>query len=141
LCAVITLTLAFVFSRFGFATIVDIFYPIEGIFGGIFIIYAIVFYFKNKKRFIFKKYSLIKGENTGESSELVMTDQKIFYEDKNGEKKQNKNKKIKENIAKSNGNHLNKNDNLKSIAVLKKKSGVEIVKHYKNSKAKIIKLM
>ena len=55
LCSVITLTLGFIFSRFGFATIVEIFYPIEGIFGGIFIIYSIVFYFKNKNRFFAKE--------------------------------------------------------------------------------------
>jgi len=48
ICAVITLSLGFIFSRFGFATIVDIFYPIEGIFGGVFIVYTFVFYLKNK---------------------------------------------------------------------------------------------
>lgn len=67
LCAVITLTLAFIFSRFGFATIVDIFYPIEGIFGGVFIIYSVIFYFKNKKRFLANKIMLINSKNTAES--------------------------------------------------------------------------
>ena len=44
----LTLGLGFVFSRFGFATIVEIFYPIEGIFGGVFILYSMEYYFKNR---------------------------------------------------------------------------------------------
>ena len=49
LCAVITLTLGFVFSRFGFSTIVDFFYPLEGIFAFVMIVCCTAYYFKNKK--------------------------------------------------------------------------------------------
>lgn len=50
LCCVLTLFVGFVFSRFGFSTIVDIFYPLEGVFGAIFIVYAAIFYFKSKSK-------------------------------------------------------------------------------------------
>lgn len=48
LCAVIVMTLGFIFSRFGFANIVDIFYPLEGAIGLIFIIMSIKYYFQNR---------------------------------------------------------------------------------------------
>lgn len=50
LCCAITMTVGFVFSRFGFSTIVSIFYPMEGIFGAIFIGYATAYYFKSKNK-------------------------------------------------------------------------------------------
>ena len=50
LCGVIVLTLGFIFSRFGFAIIVDIFYPLEGVFSLIFIIFAFVYYIKLKHK-------------------------------------------------------------------------------------------
>lgn len=74
ICSVITLSLGFVFSRFGFSTIVDIFYPIEGIFGGIFIVYSVVYYFKTKKQFLLKEYSKINTGKTAESVEFVPND-------------------------------------------------------------------
>lgn len=49
LCGVIVLSLGFVFSRFGFSTIVDIFYPLEGIFGFIIIVICSVYYLKQKR--------------------------------------------------------------------------------------------
>ena len=49
-CSVIVLTLGFVFSRFGFSTIVDVFYPIDGAFGAIIIVYSIIYYYKNRKQ-------------------------------------------------------------------------------------------
>ena len=67
LCSVITVGLGFVFSRFGFSTIVDIFYPLEGIFGGVFIVYAIVFYFKNKNMFFAQQKMELSQRLTAES--------------------------------------------------------------------------
>lgn len=49
LCGVITITIGFVFSRFGFSTIVNIFYPLEGIFALVMIIYCTIYYLKNLK--------------------------------------------------------------------------------------------
>ena len=66
-CAVLTLFLAFVFSRFGFATIVDVFYPIEGIFGGLFIIYSVIFYFKNKSKFLAMELKTVNSQSFAES--------------------------------------------------------------------------
>ena len=60
-CLVITLTVGFVLSRFGFSTIVDVFYPLEGIFALVIIIYSTVYYFKNKSRY--KRYYNIQKEN------------------------------------------------------------------------------
>lgn len=51
-CAVIILTLGFVFSRFGFSNIVNIFYPLEGVFAFIMIIFSARYYFKNRKTFM-----------------------------------------------------------------------------------------
>lgn len=48
-CAVIVMSIGFVFSRFGFATIVDVFYPIEGVFGLIFILICLVYLIKQRK--------------------------------------------------------------------------------------------
>ena len=73
-CSVVTLSLGFVFSRFGFSTIVDIFYPIEGIFGGIFIVYSVAYYFKTKKQFLLKEYSNINAGKTAESVEFASND-------------------------------------------------------------------
>ena len=47
ICAVIVLSIGFVFSRFGFSIIVDIFYPIEGIFGLVFIVICFIYHIKN----------------------------------------------------------------------------------------------
>lgn len=74
LCIVIVLTLGFVFSRFGFSTIVDIFYPIEGIFGGIFILYSIIYYFKNKKQYELKERALLENLKFAESKSLFEFD-------------------------------------------------------------------
>ena len=49
LCSVIVLSVGFVFSRFGFSTIVSIFYPIEGVFGAIILLYFTIYVLKNKK--------------------------------------------------------------------------------------------
>lgn len=49
LISAIILTLAFIFSSFGFSYIVNIIYPIEGIIGSFFIIFCLKFYIKNKK--------------------------------------------------------------------------------------------
>ena len=73
-CSVVTLSLGFVFSRFGFSTIVDIFYPVEGIFGGIFIVYSVVYYFKTQKQFLLKEYSNINAGKTAESVEFASND-------------------------------------------------------------------
>ena len=70
LCIVIVLGLSFVFSRFGFSTIVDVFYPIEGIFGGIFIIYSIVYYYKNKRKFELKERLILENLKLAESKSL-----------------------------------------------------------------------
>jgi uncharacterized membrane protein YkvI len=40
---------AFIVSRLGFSYIVEMFYPIEGMFGLIFILGVIGFYYKNRK--------------------------------------------------------------------------------------------
>lgn len=73
MCSVIVLTLGFIFSRFGFANIVKIFYPIEGIFGLFFIIYLIVFYFKNKKIYEAKQNAIIDNYNLSQSKALDVT--------------------------------------------------------------------
>lgn len=51
LCSVIVLTTGFIFSRFGFSTIVSVFYPLEGILGFVFIVNASVYYIKNKQKY------------------------------------------------------------------------------------------
>jgi uncharacterized membrane protein YkvI len=43
-------TLAFFISRLGFVQIVDIFYPLEGVFGFIFIYGVVAFYYKNRQK-------------------------------------------------------------------------------------------
>lgn len=76
MCSVIVLTLGFIFSRFGFANIVKIFYPIEGIFGLFFIIYLVVYYFKNKKVYMAKQNAIIENYNLAQSKtqEITYTD-------------------------------------------------------------------
>ena len=76
MCSVIVLTLGFIFSRFGFANIVRIFYPIEGIFGLFFIIYLVVYYFKNKKAYIAKQNAIIENYNLSQNKA-----QEITYKD------------------------------------------------------------
>ena len=49
LVSAITLTLAFILSFFGFNYIVNMFYPIQGVIGIVFIVFALIFYFKNRK--------------------------------------------------------------------------------------------
>lgn len=73
ICSVIVLTLGFIFSRFGFANIVKIFYPIEGIFGLFFIIYLVVYYFKNKKVYIAKQNAIIENYNLFQSKSQEIT--------------------------------------------------------------------
>ena len=76
MCSVIVLSLGFIFSRFGFANIVKIFYPIEGIFGLFFIIYLVVYYFKNKKVYMAKQNAIIENYNLAQSKtqEITYTD-------------------------------------------------------------------
>lgn len=59
-CAVVVLTLGFLFSRFGFSTIVSVFYPIEGIFGAVFIVLSTLFYFRNKSRYEQNSYMVVR---------------------------------------------------------------------------------
>ena len=64
-CSVVVLTLGFIFSRFGFSTIVDIFYPIEGIFGLFFIIYTTIYFLKKqhqKKLVISDQNAIVKPD-------------------------------------------------------------------------------
>jgi uncharacterized membrane protein YkvI len=44
----IIITLAFLISRLGFVQIVDLFYPLEGLFGFVFILGIVVYYYKNR---------------------------------------------------------------------------------------------
>ena len=83
LCAVVTLTLAFVFSRFGFATIVDFFYPLEGIFGTVFIVYSAIYYFKNKNRFLAKDLMQINLQKSAQS--------KSYFDEQNKKNTKNAN--------------------------------------------------
>ena len=109
-CSVIVLTLAFIFSRFGFATIVDIFYPIEGIFGTIFIAYSAIFYFKNKKNF-----DKISAQNDSLSSDdLALLSKKTA--DASDE--------VKTEISEQN--------QVKSLKIEKKNGKVFVTKKYKN---------
>lgn len=56
LCSVITLVVGFAFSRFGFSTIVEVFYPLEGIFAFVLIVCCAIYYFKNQKKFKTQKH-------------------------------------------------------------------------------------
>ena len=68
LCSAIVLTLGFIFSRFGFSTIVSVFYPIEGIFGGVIILYSIIFYYKNKRKYEAKERAIVSNMQIAESN-------------------------------------------------------------------------
>ena len=46
----IIITLAFLLSRLGFSKIVEIFYPLEGLFGLVFIAGVVAYYYKNRKK-------------------------------------------------------------------------------------------
>ncbi|MDD4211539.1 MAG: hypothetical protein PHC46_04050 [Clostridia bacterium] len=46
----IIVTLAFIVSRLGFSNIVQFFYPIEGVFGLVFIVGVIAYYYKNRQK-------------------------------------------------------------------------------------------
>ena len=85
LCSVITITLGFIFSRFGFSTIVGVFYPIEGVFGGIFIVYSIVYYFKNRKKYQRYEIMEIAESKVEQSAEILNKDfeKSIQTDDKN----------------------------------------------------------
>lgn len=50
ICTCIITLIGFILSRLGFADIVETFYPIKGVLGLFFIIFAIIFYFKNRKK-------------------------------------------------------------------------------------------
>lgn len=78
LCGVIVLTMGFVFSRFGFSTIVDIFYPIEGIFGSIFIIISALFYFKNlkNKKNVNEKTPIVDGVSVSKKNGQIVIKKK-----------------------------------------------------------------
>ena len=75
-CSIVVLSLGFIFSRFGFTNIVNIFYPIEGAFGLFFIIYLVVFYFKNRKAFEAKQQAIIDNYNLSQSRA-----QEVSYKD------------------------------------------------------------
>ena len=154
MCAVVTLTLAFIFSRFGFAKIVDIFYPIEGIFGGLFIIYSIIFYFKNKAKFLAVERKNLVANSFAESKNLSQDSSKfneMFLEienldhqnlqnDKNKEnqnltknniktsKNRQKNTKKRQNYSKN-----NKIEDLISIKITKQNNGIVKEKKYKRN--------
>lgn len=143
ICSVIVLTLGFIFSRFGFSTIVDVFYPIEGVFGAVFIIFSIIYYFKNKS--IYEKEqkillnhlesmdNILKKENLNfTANELDYTKVKnISQREVNAhkEKKQRRISNLNDTDLKS-----EKNDDLKGLTVEKKNGEVVIKKIKKRSK-------
>ena len=163
-CAVITLSLAFVFSRFGFSTIVDIFYPLEGIFGAIFIAYSAVYYFKNKNRFLSQELMQINYQKSAQSKELFdkstyqflnnsndvtsLNSKDIVFQNSkninsnNSEKNTSKcyvlhknEQKTSKNVAKPNKNYqFSITDKVVSIKVDKLHAGIKKTKRYKSGK-------
>lgn len=140
LCCVITLTLGFIFSRFGFSTIVDIFYPLEGIFGGVFIVYSVVFYFKNKKVFFAKEKRELSQRLTAESLSLDVD----MVAPKNSFKKAGKinnviNSKNHKKISKKNHyKNRTQKGKLKSITISKNGPDIKIKKEYTKNKVEIL---
>lgn len=133
ICSVITLTLGFIFSRFGFSNIVDIFYPIEGIFGALLIVYCAVYYFKNKKSYtIMQQMGVLVQSNlqtNGKAKNKTILPTSIQgkqqVEPKSNATVQNKlQTKTQSTTA----------DGLKSVKVEKKNGSVLITKKFSNGK-------
>ena len=134
LCSVIVLTLGFIFSRFGFSTIVSVFYPIEGVFGAIFIVYAIVYYYKNKRRYqaeqraVLEKLKQMESSAEFEFSEPLESElSSIEAENKNNEDK------FVQNPTKSQNNQTGMNpEDICSLKVQKRNGQVTVIKKKRN---------
>ena len=135
-CSVITLTLGFIFSRFGFSNIVDIFYPIEGIFGTLLIAYCAVYYFKNKKSYEAKQQMAISAQSNLQTNSGAQEDKNILpssTQNKQDDKKalnspaprQSKLKSAKQNVT---------TDGLKSVKVEKKNGSILVTKKFSDGK-------
>ena len=143
LCTVIVLSLGFVFSRFGFSTIVDIFYPIEGIFGGIFIVYSIIYYFKNKHGYEVKERAIIENHKLMQSKAFFefdkqnqpnyeITPEKVETHNFNHAKSKSKIQKGESDEIYS----LKIENNKKHKVITKKKRNGEIIKEIKTKEQK-----
>lgn len=126
-CSVTILSLGFIFSRFGFSTIVDVFYRLEGIFGCLIIICFAAYYFKNRK--IFRAQQLLNlNQNILQSQGKIASNAKVF--DANIA-----------NVSTVNAKHLSNADeqnfgadDIVSLKIEKKRGNVYITKRTRDGK-------
>lgn len=139
LCACIVLSVGFIFSRFGFSNIVNIFYPLEGVFAFVMILFCAKYYFKSKKTFIIneqKQLYNIMGQKFGTSQSFNI--QHLLTENKMNNENVISNRQLETSFQIPNNNPDNLNnqtkDKVHSLKIEKKNGEVIITKTIKRDK-------
>lgn len=134
-CCAIILTIGFIFSRFGFSTIVDIFYPIDGIFGAVIVIYATIYYFKHKQQYCAEQTAVINDLKIDEAIKQHFICNKTDINKTDIDKNEIKSN-AKQHIDSLNNTCEMTNDKTEIDSILVKKDGKKINIKKKSSKNK-----